>query len=106
VARLGLRWGGVTPATLEHAISLGLHSVAARAVLWEMPCVEPEAAETTVAWAIWLAAFSAVVAALTVLHYRDTEPQGEIRWIVLGLAVLAGSGIVHWWVIRTQRQML
>lgn len=40
------------------------------------------------------------------LHYRDTEPQGEIRWIVLGLAVLAGSGVVHWWVIRTQRQIL
>lgn len=40
------------------------------------------------------------------LHYRDTEPQGEIRWIVLGLAVLVGAGVVHWWVIRTQRQIL
>lgn len=40
------------------------------------------------------------------LHYRDTEPQGDVRWIVLGLAVLAGAGIVHWWVVRTQRRIL
>jgi hypothetical protein len=38
------------------------------------------------------------------LHYRDTEPRGEIHWLVLGLAVLAGALIVHWWVVRvTQR---
>jgi hypothetical protein len=102
-----------------------------------------DAAEMTLTWAVWLAAVSGVVAALSVLafglatgrsrpawlrfvawarstaavvgcalivvgllHYRNTEPQGEIRWIVLGLAVLAGAGIVHWWVIRTQRQIL
>jgi len=40
------------------------------------------------------------------LHYRDTEPQGEIHFIVLGLGILMGSGIVHWWVIRTQRRTL
>jgi hypothetical protein len=39
------------------------------------------------------------------LHYRDTEPHGEIHWVILGLAVLAGPGIVHWWVIRTQREI-
>jgi hypothetical protein len=30
------------------------------------------------------------------LHYRDTEPQGEVRWLVLGLVVLVGAAIVHW----------
>jgi hypothetical protein len=40
------------------------------------------------------------------LHYRDTEPRGEIHWIVLGLAVLAGAGAVHWWVGRMHRRAL
>ncbi|HXG05664.1 MAG TPA: hypothetical protein VNO23_19885 [Candidatus Binatia bacterium] len=40
------------------------------------------------------------------LHYRDTEPRGEIHWIVLGLAVLAGAGAVHWWVARMHRRVL
>jgi len=39
------------------------------------------------------------------LHYRDTEPRGEIHWVILGLAVLAGAGAVHWWVVRTQREI-
>jgi hypothetical protein len=39
------------------------------------------------------------------LHYRDTEPHGEIHWVILGQAVLAGAGIVHCWVIRTQREI-
>src|SRR5512134_354220 len=93
-----------------------------------------EAAELTVAWIVWLAAASGLVAAITVLgfgllqgrsspawlrfvrvartaaaliggavviigllHYRDTEPRGEVHWIVLGLAVLAGAAVVHWW---------
>ena len=38
------------------------------------------------------------------LHYRDTEPRGEIQWVVFGLAVLAGAGIVHWWVVRAVRR--
>ncbi len=40
------------------------------------------------------------------LHYRDTEPRGEVLWIVLGLAVLAGAGVVHWWIARTRRSAL
>jgi len=38
------------------------------------------------------------------LHYRDTEPHGEVQWVVLGLCVLAGAGVVHWWVVRTVRR--
>ena len=38
------------------------------------------------------------------LHYRETEPQGEIYWLVLGLFVLAGSGVVHWWILRETRR--
>lgn len=38
------------------------------------------------------------------LHYRDTEPRGEIHWLVLGIAVLAGALIVHWWVVRATRR--
>jgi len=100
-----------------------------------------DASEVVLAWALWLGAASAVVAALTMLafgliagasnpatlrfvqwartaaafigcalivigllHYRETEPEGEIAWIVLGLAVLAGAGLVHWWVVRAQRR--
>jgi hypothetical protein len=38
------------------------------------------------------------------LHYRDTEPRGEIHWLVLGVAVLAGALVVHWWVVRATRR--
>jgi hypothetical protein len=38
------------------------------------------------------------------LHYRDTEPRGEIHWLVLGIAVLAGALAVHWWIMRTTRR--
>src|SRR5206468_8003639 len=37
------------------------------------------------------------------VHYRNTEPRGEIHWVVLGMVVLAGSGVVHWWLERIQR---
>src|SRR5262249_60490480 len=40
------------------------------------------------------------------LHYRDTEPSGEIHWIVLGLGILLGSGVVHLWVVRTHPRTL
>jgi hypothetical protein len=38
------------------------------------------------------------------LHYRDTEPRGEAHWLLLGLGVLAGALVVHWWVVRTARR--
>jgi len=40
------------------------------------------------------------------LHYRDTEPRGEVHWIVLGVVVLLGAAVVHWWVVRVQRRAL
>ena len=40
------------------------------------------------------------------LHYRDTEPSGEIHWLILGLGILLGSGVVHLWVVRTHRRTL
>ena len=40
------------------------------------------------------------------LHYQDTQPNGEIHWVVLGLAVLVGAGIVHGWVVLTERKNL
>ena len=42
---------------------------------------------------------------LGLLHYRDTEPHGEVRWLVLGLVVLVGAAIVHWWRGRTNRRL-
>jgi hypothetical protein len=39
------------------------------------------------------------------VHYRDTEPRGEIHWVLLGVAVLAGALIVHWWVVRATRRV-
>jgi hypothetical protein len=38
------------------------------------------------------------------LHYRDTEPRGEVHWLLLGLGVLAGALVVHWWVVRATRR--
>jgi hypothetical protein len=38
------------------------------------------------------------------LHYRDTAPRGEIHWLLLGVGVLAGALIVHWWLVRTARR--
>lgn len=32
------------------------------------------------------------------------HPRGEIRWLVLGLPVLAGALTVHWWVVRATRR--
>jgi hypothetical protein len=37
------------------------------------------------------------------VHYRSTEPHAEIHWVVLGMVVLVGSGVVHWWLTRVQR---
>ena len=100
-----------------------------------------DAAETTLVWALGIAAASLVVAAMVLLavalaigssrpawvrfvrvarnvaavvgcalilvgllHYRDTELRGEIHWVVFGLIVLAGAGVVHWWVVRAIRR--
>jgi hypothetical protein len=38
------------------------------------------------------------------LHYRNTEPHGEIHWVVLGIVVLVGAAAVHWWLARQARQ--
>jgi hypothetical protein len=38
------------------------------------------------------------------LHYRNTEPRGEIHWVVLGLIVLLAAGGVHWWLTRQARE--
>jgi len=36
------------------------------------------------------------------VHYRATEPRSEIHWVVLGMVVLAGAVIVHWWLTLVQ----
>jgi hypothetical protein len=46
-----------------------------------------------------------VLVVVGLLHYRDTEPRGDVQWIVLGLAVLVGAAIVHGWVVLTSRRM-
>ena len=38
------------------------------------------------------------------LHYRDTN--GEIHWLVLGVVVLVGAGLVHGWVLVTEKKYL
>jgi hypothetical protein len=40
------------------------------------------------------------------LHYRDTEPRGEIGWLVAGLVVLAAALAVHAWLAVTARRNL
>jgi len=47
---------------------------------------------------------AAIVAGL--LHYEDTQPHGEITWVVVGLGVLTIAGLVHLWVLRAQRAAL
>lgn len=37
------------------------------------------------------------------VHYRSTKPRGEIHWVVLGMTVRLGSGVVHWWLARVER---
>lgn len=38
------------------------------------------------------------------LHYRNTEPRGEIHWVVIGLFVLIIAAAVQWWLTRGERQ--
>ena len=49
-------------------------------------------------------AVGSVLVLVGLLHYRDTEPHGELHWLVLGVVVLAGALLVHWWVVRTTRR--
>ena len=50
------------------------------------------------------AVVGAALIMIGLLHYRDSGPRGEILWLVVGLLVLAGAGVVHWWVVRALRR--
>jgi len=41
---------------------------------------------------------------LGLLRYRDTAPQGDIRIVVVGLVVLLAAGVVHGWLVMTERR--
>ena len=43
-----------------------------------------------------------LVIVIGLLHYRNTEPRGEIHWVVIGLFVLIVAAAVHWWLTREQ----
>jgi hypothetical protein len=45
-----------------------------------------------------------LVVVIGLLHYRNTEPRGEVLWIVLGLFVLIVAAAVQWWLTRLARQ--
>jgi hypothetical protein len=44
-----------------------------------------------------------LIVVLGLLHYRNTEPRGEIHWVVFGLFVLVVAGAVQWWLGRQAR---
>jgi hypothetical protein len=37
------------------------------------------------------------------LRYQETEPRGEIQWLLFGLALLVAAGVAHLWLIREPR---
>ncbi len=41
---------------------------------------------------------------LGLLRYRDTAPQGEIHVVVAGLVMLLAAGLVHGWLVVTERR--
>jgi hypothetical protein len=47
----------------------------------------------------------ALIIVVGLLHYRNTEPRGEIHWVVLGLAILIAAAAVHWWLARQARRI-
>ncbi len=100
---------------MERTLALAMWFVAASSVVAALTVLGfgLAAGRSRPAWlrfVVWARTAAAMVGCALVviglLHYRDTEPRGEIHWIVLGLAILAGAGVVHWWVVRTQRQIL
>jgi hypothetical protein len=52
------------------------------------------------------ATIGAGLAVVGLLHYRQTEPAGELQWLVTGLALLAAAALVHWWISRAARDAL
>jgi hypothetical protein len=50
------------------------------------------------------AVLGCVIVLVGLLHYRNTEPRGEIHWVVLGLVVLAVAAAVQWWLARQERR--
>ena len=49
------------------------------------------------------AVLGCLIVVIGLLHYRNTEPRGEIHWVVLGLLLLLVAGAVHWWLTRQER---
>ena len=41
---------------------------------------------------------------LGLLRYRDTAPHGEVHVLVVGLVVLLAAGLVHGWLVFTERR--
>lgn len=68
---------------------------------------------TSPAWRRFVGHARAIAAAIGcglvvvgLLHYRDTEPRGEIGWLVAGVVVLAGAVVIHAWLAATERRNL
>ena len=47
-----------------------------------------------------------LIVVLGLLHYRNTEPRGEIHWVLFGLFVLVVAGAVHWWLMREAKRAI
>jgi hypothetical protein len=45
-----------------------------------------------------------LIIVIGLLHYRNTEPRGEIHWVVIGLFVLIVAAAVQWWLTREQKR--
>jgi hypothetical protein len=51
------------------------------------------------------AVVGATLIVVGLLRYRDTAPHGEIQIVVAGLVVLAAAGLVHGWLVVTERRV-
>jgi hypothetical protein len=101
----------VAETTLVWAVGLGAASLVGAAIV--LLGVAMTQGSTRPAWLRFVRASRTVAAVIGcalivvgLLHYRETEPQGEIGWLVLGLVVLAGAGVVHWWLVREIRRQI